>query len=335
VNTQRDPNRPAYTLERVQMRQQQHDTAAMLRAGLTASPKFLEPYFFYDARGSDLFEQICGTAEYYVTRTERAILETNADAIVSVWTDDTTVFELGSGSSEKSEVLLAHSLSKRDHLSYVPNDISESALRGASERLTGRFSNLEVHALVAEFDAAVDAIAERFPAPRYGLFMGGNIGNFDASGAESFLRRVRSDLAGQADRFLCGFDLVKPLDRLLPAYDDETGVTAAFNMNALVRINREYSGGFELDRFRHRAIWNPELSRVEMHLESLVDQVVSIPGLDLEVEFGRGETIHTENSHKYTPQRIDALAERAGFTVSRRFVDDDELFTMCELKPVL
>lgn len=315
------------------MRQQLHDTAAMIRTGLTTSPKYLEPYLFYDQRGSELFEQICDVDEYYVTRTERAILKDNAADITAHWTRDTTVYELGSGSSEKSEVLLATGLGRLDHLRYVPNDISESALRLAAERLTDRLSGLEVRALVAEFDAAVDAITSRFEPPRYGIFLGGNIGNFDARGAEVFLTRVRA-ASSEQDRFLCGFDLVKSLDRLLPAYDDAAGVTAAFNLNALVRMNREYGAGFDLERFRHRAIWNPELSRIEMHLESLVDQVVSIPGLDLQVEFAKGETIHTENSHKYTPERIDQLARASGFEVSRRFVDEDQLFTLCELCPL-
>jgi len=319
-------------LERVQMRQQQHDTASMVREGLTASPKHLEPYLFYDPRGSELFEQICAVPEYYVTRTERAILESNAAAIAEGWTPSTTVFELGSGSSEKSEVLLAEAIGRLGHVRYVPNDISESALRLAGERLTDRLPGLEVRALVAEFDAAVEAITSRFPAPRYGVFLGGNIGNFDAHGAEEFLRRVRATLSPD-DRFLCGFDLVKSLDRLLPAYDDAAGVTAAFNLNALVRMNREYGAGFDLERFKHRAIWNPELSRVEMHLESLTDQVVAIPALELQVDLARGETIHTENSHKYTPERIDDLARASGFTVGRRFVDDDRLFTLCELHP--
>jgi dimethylhistidine N-methyltransferase len=314
------------------MRQQQHDTAAMIREGLQASPKYLEPYLFYDQRGSELFEQICGVDEYYVTRTERAILEANAGPITDGWTAETTVFELGSGSSEKSEVLLARGTKRLGHLRYVPNDISESALRGAAERLTDRLPGLEVRALVAEFDAAVDAITSRFEAPRYGVFLGGNIGNFDASGAHDFLARVRETL-DPSDRFLCGFDLVKSLDVLLPAYDDAAGVTAAFNLNALVRMNREYGASFDLGRFRHRAIWNPELSRVEMHLESLTDQVVSIPGLELRVNLARGETIHTENSHKYTPERIDALARSSGFEVNRRFVDDEQLFTLCELRP--
>jgi len=333
-STKKNPAPDAtFSLERVQMHEQRDETAAMIRQGLQASPKYLEPYLFYDQRGSELFEQICGVDEYYVTRTERAILEANTDAITGGWTAETTVFELGSGSSEKSQVLLATATERLGHLRYVPNDISESALRGAAERLTDRIPGLEVRALVAEFDAAVAAITSRFEAPRYGVFLGGNIGNFDATGAQTFLARVRETL-DPADRFLCGFDLVKSLDRLLPAYDDAAGVTAAFNFNALVRLNREYGASFDLERFRHRAIWNPELSRVEMHLESLADQVVTIPALDLRVELKQGETIHSENSHKYTPERIDALARASGFEVNRRFVDDDNLFTLCELRPV-
>ncbi|NJK90125.1 MAG: L-histidine N(alpha)-methyltransferase, partial [Myxococcales bacterium] len=158
--------------------------------GLSRSPKRLEPYLFYDRRGSELFEQICALDEYYVTRTERRILEANASKITSQWTDATTVYELGSGSSEKTELLLAQASRRSTRICYVPTDISESALRLASQRLSKVIPGHHIRAFVADFESALDAVFERFRAPRYGIFLGGNIGNFDAGGALSFLRRV-------------------------------------------------------------------------------------------------------------------------------------------------
>ncbi len=323
---------PQFTLERVQTRKQATDTAAMLRRGLTSRDKWLEPYWFYDARGSELFEQICAQPEYYVTRTERSILERNAAAITEEWTTETSIFELGSGSSEKSELVLKEAVGRLHRLRYLPNDISESALNQAAVRLQESLPELEVHGIVAEFDAALDAVVERFGAPRVGMFLGGNIGNFDRSGAEDFLVRTRSRLTS-SDRFLCGFDRVKDLDVLLSAYDDAAGVTAAFNLNALARINHEYGGGFDLSRFEHRVRFNEATSAIEMHLESMVDQVVAIPGLELTIQFKAGETIHTENSHKYTRERIHELAASAGFVVSRTFEDDRAYFALVELTP--
>jgi L-histidine N-alpha-methyltransferase len=296
------------------------DVGQLARRGLTASPKTLPPVLFYDARGSALFESICRLEEYAVTRTERAILAEASPAIAALTPRGAQVAELGSGSSEKTALLLEALLAERGRLVYVPIDVSESALAEAGERLTSGLPGLEVRALVGEYQAGLDALARRHDAPRLLLFLGSNLGNFDPPEALAFLHGVRRALDG-ADRFLLGLDLVKDPRVLEAAYDDRAGVTAAFNANVLVRLRRELGAGFDPDAFVHRARWNAEASRVEMHLVSRRRQRVPIEALGLVIDFAEGESIHTESSHKYTLPSIARLAARAGFEVVEQWTD--------------
>ncbi len=298
--------------------------ADLVRAGLTASPKTLPALLLYDARGSRLFERICELEEYYVTRTERALLETYAGEIAASCPDGAVFVELGSGSSEKTELLLER---VPDGSTYVPVDISESALRGAVERLARRLPRLHLRPVVATYDRAVEQVLPALPRPVVLVFLGSNLGNLGAGEAHSLLSAART-ASGPGARLLLGLDLVKPLEVLLPAYDDRELVTAEFDLNVLYRINRELGADFFPSAFAHEARWNPSARRVEMHLRSLIDQHVRVEALDLEVAFAAGETIHTESSHKYTRATTAELAGAAGWRVERRWVDELGYFSL-------
>jgi dimethylhistidine N-methyltransferase len=294
-------------------------------AGLAGSPKTLPCQFFYDARGSELFEKITDVPEYYPTRTEASILTACAGEIAAETPTGSVLVEFGSGSSRKTEILLT----ALDALkAYVPIDVSGSALDEARERLSTRFPNLIVHPIVGDFRADLilpDDLASR---PRLGFFPGSTIGNFAPREAADLLRSMAASLA-LGGRLIIGVDLRKDRARLLPAYNDAAGVTAAFNLNLLVRANRELGADFDLAGFEHEAIFNDEKSRIEMHLISTRRQTVSLLGRRF--EFRPGESIHTENSHKYSVSDFGDLARSAGWTPRRVWTDEQALFSVHEL----
>ncbi len=288
--------------------------------GLTRTPKSLPPKLFYDAAGSALFEEITRLPEYYLTRTERCILEMHAAEIARALQPGTSVAELGAGNGEKTGVLLA-ALGRRNlRVNYFPVELSQSAVAQAKQQLEAQFDFLRVHPVVADFCANLHFLRQ-VPPPRLVLYIGSSIGNLDTTDAEVLLRSVRAELA-PGDALLLGIDLAKDAPLLLAAYDDPQGVTARFNLNLLARINRELGGRFDLESFRHVALWNPEQSRMEMYLESKREQQVRIDLLGLTLGFAAGERIHTENSHKYTIEAGRAMLEQAGFAVERTFTDD-------------
>lgn len=291
--------------------------------GLSATPKVLPPKHFYDAEGSRLFERICELPEYYPTRTEMAIMREHVPEIVGRLGTDIELIELGSGASVKTRLLIAQG---RPAL-YVPIDISDTALRTASAGLAERFPWLHICAVRADFSRPL-----RMPsftgAPvklKVVYFPGSTIGNFAPEDAVALLRNVR-DLAGTGGRLLIGVDLKKDRLVLEAAYDDAEGVTAQFNLNLLARINRELGGDFQLKRFRHKAFYNEGLGRVEMHLESMYAQFVHVAGQRF--DFAPGETIHTENSCKYTVPEFQALARRARFEPQHVWTDAHDLFSV-------
>ncbi len=285
--------------------------APEVREGLTRSPKSLPPKLFYDAEGSALFEEITRLPEYYLTRTERAILEANAEAICRRAGDNLALIELGAGSADKTQVLIGELLRRQLRVLYAPLDISPAALQQAQKSLAARFDGrLAVHPIVADI-ADLTAIRAT-PEPRLVLYIGSSLGNLDKSEAVSLLRRIRAVLNSR-DHLLLGTDLVKSPAALLPAYDDAAGVTERFNKNILARINRELGGRFDLDAFRHVAVWNALQSRIEIYLESCREQTVWIDALRLAVRFAAGERLHTENSHKYTIPGVQALLAATGF----------------------
>lgn len=301
------------------------DLAGAVRHGLLKASKTLPCRFFYDATGSELFEQICKVPEYYLTRTEDAILREHADAMVGPadGSDDVvapTLIELGSGSAEKTRRLIAAAVGRYGSLHYVPIDVSIDAVRASAEELVDEFPTLRVSGFVADYHDSLDEVAARFPGPKLFAFLGSSLGNYEADAAADLLARV-ARVMGPADRFLMGTDLAKDAAVLEPAYDDASGVTAQFNRNILTRINRELGADFDPDTFGHRAIYRPERGRVEMHLVSRRAQTVEIPGAGLRVEFMEGESIHTENSHKYTPELLQSLASRAGFVEDAAWTD--------------
>ena len=310
----------------------EQDLAAWVRAGLGHRPRALPPLLFYDTRGSELFEAICKLPEYYLTRAECSILETQCDAIAAACDGVVTVAELGSGSSVKTEILLRALLESGRRVRYVPIDISEAAVAGAAQRLERALPGLEIRGLVAEFETGLAHLKQSVIGQCLLLFLGSNLGNFEPSAARCFLRAVRAAV-GREGRLLLGLDLVKDPAILQRAYDDAQGVTAAFNLNVLRRINEALGGAFELDRFRHRARWNPSAQRIEMHLVSTADQRVHIQALDTWFDFAAGETIKTENSYKFTLPGIDAMAAATGWRVGARWLDDEGYFSLQLLEP--
>lgn len=293
-----------------------------VRRGLTARPKVLFPKYFYDDLGSQLFEAICRLPEYYLTRAEREILSLHAREIVDSIKGPVRLIELGSGSAEKTRYLIEALIEKQKSLHYLPIDISDESLEASSRELLKAYPQLRITAFASDYFTALRAIAEAGTSERtIALFLGSNIGNFDPEEAQHFFREVRNLLRPE-DALLVGADLKKSAAVLEPAYDDPLGVTAAFNLNLLARINRELGGQFDIKKFAHRAVYNEELGRVELYLVSLARQTVRIQALDLEVSFEEGETIYTESSYKFDPAQLRAPGfslERTWFDGARRF----------------
>jgi L-histidine Nalpha-methyltransferase len=297
--------------------------------GLTAEPKTLSPWLFYDEAGSRLFEDITELPEYYVTRTEREILAEHADEIVSAAAGgrDLSMIELGAGTATKTGLLLSAAVRLQGSVTYYPIDVSQSALDEARTRLEAELPEVTVEPIVADYTEGMRQNSRARSGRRLVLYIGSSIGNFSPADAVEVLRGVRAQLSS-GDCLLLGTDMVKDARMLHAAYDDAAGVTARFNMNVLTRINRELDADFDLPLFRHQARWNAQESRVEMHLESLQAQKVAVRDLDLEVPFLLGETIHTENSYKFTDESVLALLTRAGFRLREQWSDANKWFTV-------
>ncbi|HKR01679.1 MAG TPA: L-histidine N(alpha)-methyltransferase [Pyrinomonadaceae bacterium] len=299
-----------------------------IRAGLSARPKHLYPKYFYDALGSQLFEAICLLPEYYLTRAENEILSRYADAIVNeVSAEKVTLLEMGSGSASKTRLLIEALLRRQGELLYIPVDISASALETSSRVLLQSYPALRIDAYASDYYDALRALKqEQRPGRTLALFLGSNIGNFDPEEAHTFLRALRGVLR-EGDALLLGADLRKEARVLEDAYDDPLGVTSSFNLNQLVRINRELGADFDLRAFRHRVIYNEAAGRVEVYIESLREQTVSIRRLGMEIRFAEGERIHTENSHKYDLEGLSELATATGYARARTWLDEREQFS--------
>lgn len=298
-----------------------------VKAGLTVWPKRLPCRYFYDSEGSLLFEEICKLPEYYLTRAEREILQERATEIASRLPKDITLVELGSGNAVKTRLLLEAFLRHQGALRYVPVDISRTALEESSFKLLEEYPRLEIVAIAGEYRDGLRHLKAQTDCPKLILWLGSNVGNFERSEAASFLRRVR-DAMSASDRLLVGIDLRKDRAVLEKAYDDSRGVTTRFNLNILARINRELGGHFDLEAFRHRAVYNEEEGRIEMYLISARAQQVSIDHLGLEVSFAADETIHTENSYKYSSAEIEALASAAGLQIKYQWLDAERRFSV-------
>jgi len=291
--------------------------------GLGRDAKQLHCKLFYDELGSQLFDSITSLEEYYPTRTESGIMRDHIDDVVSHIGREVMLIEYGSGSSEKTRVLLDH---LQDVVAYVPIDISCEHLLNSAKDIAAEYSGVEVLPLCADYTESFKVPASKRPARRKVIyFPGSTIGNFHPQDAAQFMRRMARS-CGDGGGLVIGVDLKKEPAILHRAYNDKQGVTADFNLNILRRINRELDADFNLDAFRHRAIYNAQKGRIEMHLVSLADQRVDVAGT--EIHFGEGETIWTESSYKYTLDEFAALAAEAGFVVDTVWTDAENLFSV-------
>jgi L-histidine Nalpha-methyltransferase len=319
------------TIHRLTRAGEANEFAIDVRAGLTARPKFLPPKYFYDDLGSKLFEAICRLPEYYLTRAESEILSRHAESIIEATGGPARLIELGSGSAEKTRYLIDALLQRQPELDYLPVDISDASLETSSLELLKTYTDLRITAYAADYFTALAALAEAKKSKQnyrqtIALFLGSNIGNLDEHQSRDFLSAVRRVLDA-GDALLLGADLKKSAEILVPAYDDALGVTAAFNLNVLARINRELGGNFDLSTFAHRAVYNDRQGRIEMHLVSRAPQVARIEALALDIRFAAGETIHTENSYKFDAGQLAALAADTGFALRQTWRDEAEHFS--------
>ena len=298
--------------------------------GLRKRPLSLVPWMFYDSEGSRLFERITTLPEYYPTRTERDILAKYAEAIIAAigagCAQALRLLELGAGTAAKTGILLKAAGRLGSEVSYLPVDVSPDALDAACAGIGCMLPGVRLQPVVTNYVTHPPKL-QRFQGTTLALYIGSSIGNFPPAEARAILRNLRCELRA-GDALLLGTDLVKDEATLVRAYDDREGVTAAFNMNILHRLNRELGANFDTGCFRHRARWNRAESRIEMHLESVCDQLVNIPAAQLSVRFAAFETIHTENSYKFTRKTLGALLDDAGFTIGQTWTDSREWYAL-------
>jgi L-histidine Nalpha-methyltransferase len=321
------------TAPRVDVHLRPDDLRAALRAdaerGLRANPKDMPPKWFYDERGSQLFDDITRLPEYYPTRCERAILEARADEIAMITRADTLV-ELGSGTSDKTRILLSALRDAGTIRRFVPFDVSEQTLRDAVDAIGREYPTVQVHAVVGDFERHLSRIPGG--GRRVVAFLGGTIGNLEEAARGEFLRTIADGL-GRGDHLLLGLDLVKDIDRLEAAYDDNQGVTAAFNKNVLAVMNRELDADFDETRFAHVAVFEKDRSQIEMRLRAIEPHTVRVPVLELEVRFEAGEEMRTEVSAKFTREQVVAELRDAGLRVAQWWTDPDGDFALLLASP--
>ena len=328
----------------VQQNREFEDFAADVERGLAAQSKYVSPKYLYDEVGSQLFEQICLQPEYYLTRTEASILNKHAPVISKLLGSNIEIIELGSGSSSKTAILLSYLSLQKKRIYYFPIDISSSILMESTRRLKSQFPNISIIGIRSDYDLGIDKAAaaaagcmsaernQEIPDMKLLLFLGSSIGNFELIEARSLLGSVRKKLHTN-DLLLVGFDLQKDESVLNAAYNDKAGITAKFNLNLLARINKELDGNLELGKFEHHAFYSRKQQRMEMHLVSKTDQQLYIGALGKTFAIRKGESIHTENSYKYTLNQIAALAEDCSFTLEKNFMDKNRWFNVALLSP--
>ncbi|MCC2681467.1 MAG: hypothetical protein K0S36_1031 [Nitrosospira multiformis] len=293
--------------------------------GLSRTPKSLPPKLLYDAAGSALFEQITCLPEYYPTRTEAGILTVHAEEICSHLRRNVSVSELGAGTATKTRILLRSLVQRQFGVNYFPLDVSDAALKLAKDEVESELNAVKVHPQVGDFGNLT--FLEHQTPPRLVLYIGSSIGNLENDEAIALLQNIARNLS-IGDKLLLGADLVKDAEVMHSAYDDDAGVTASFNKNLLVRINRELGGHFDPESFCHISFWNEAESRIELHLESACRQSVRIDTLDMTLQFDQGERIHTENSYKYTLEHLENLLRCGGFQVEHTWTDPASWFAV-------
>jgi dimethylhistidine N-methyltransferase len=300
--------------------------------GLTDSPKHLSCVYFYDYKGSLFFEQICRLPEYYITRAEAQILEAHSAEIISYAPEDALLVEMGSGSCNKTRHIIEALLAQYDRVTYSPIDVSRKMLKQSAGALLERYADLEIISVAAEYGEGLRQLEMRTDQPKFLVWLGSSIGNFELTEGIRFLKTVVGWLS-RDDFFLIGFDLEKDSEILETAYNDSKGVTARFNLNLLARINRELGGEFDLDRFAHLAIYNEERRRIEMYLASTCEQHVAVTDLHRTYHFKEGERVHTENSHKYSLDTIKTMADQVGMEIVRQWFDPKRYFNLTLFRP--
>jgi L-histidine Nalpha-methyltransferase len=316
------------------------DFAQEVKKGLGRENKKLDPKFFYDKRGSELFEQICVQPEYYLTLTEYKIIIENIDSLLKYYYNkDICIVELGSGSSKKTKILLNYFLKKQDgNLHYFPIDISQEMLYQSTLKLQNDLPKIINHPIASEYFDGIETVTkfissqQNIPNNKLILFLGSSLGNFEPEDAIIFLRNLREKI-NKEDALLVGFDLQKKKYILEAAYNDGEGFTAKFNLNILERINKELDGEFDLENFRHSAYYNIVKNRIEMHIISKIKQSVKVGKLNQVFDFEKGETIHTENSYKYSLKSIEQLANKSNLRVAKNFLDKNEWYNLALLTP--
>ncbi len=298
--------------------------------GLRKRPRSLVPWMLYDSEGSRLFECITTLDEYYPTRIERDIFASYSEAMIAAagsgWSQPLRLLELGAGTAAKTGILLQAASRLRNRVTYIPVDVSSDALDAACDSIGWMLPDVRLEPMVANYVTDPPKL-DLFPGTTLAMYIGSSIGNFSPWEARVILRNLRSELRA-GDALLLGTDLVKDEATLVRAYDDKDGVTAAFNLNLLHRLNRELGANFDTGCFRHRARWNRAQSRIEMHLESACAQCVDIPAAQLSVQFVARETIHTENSYKFTRNTLHDLLDDAGFVIQRTWTDPREWYAV-------
>ena len=304
--------------------------AAAVRRGIKSAPRSIPPKFFYDSRGSELFEQICGLPEYYLWRTESAILASIQDEIASLLHGPVRLVDLGSGSSTKTRLIL-DALWDMPRVVYTPIDISDSLERSAS-LLAADYPELEVSGVVDTYEGGLGLVGKMDRHSNLVTILGSSLGNMAGTELDEFLRMIRGSMKG-GDLFLAGLDMVKDTAVLEAAYNDSAGVTSRFNLNMLYRMNRELGADFDIGGFEHHAVYNRQRCRVEMYIRSLYRQTVSIPGAETTIQLDAGELIHTENSHKFTMSQVRSMASDAGLTIERLWQDDRGFYSLVLMSP--
>lgn len=301
------------------------DIAEDVRVGLLSLPRSLPPKYFYDERGSQLFEQICATPEYYPTRTEdKLLLHHSKDIIAQV--KPTEIMELGSGNAQKTRQLF-DACEQTDHrCSYAPLDVCEPMLESVSEQLQSDYDWLEVNPLVGDYHAGLKHLPKT-QGPRLYVFLGGTIGNFYPGQARDFINEIKASMR-PGDYLLLGADRIKENHLLDAAYNDEQGITAEFNLNVLNVLNRELKANFNPENFQHKAEFNSEHNRIEMHVVSNCDHIVHLQELDEEITFHQGDSILTEVSHKFTVDSLEELVEVSGLNISKHYEPDNKYFSL-------
>jgi L-histidine N-alpha-methyltransferase len=317
---------PRFVVHDLARHNEQANFARDVREGLSGNPKQLFPKYLYDALGSKLFEAICQTPEYYPTRTENEILSRHADEMVTFLPGCQTLIELGSGSAEKTRKVIEALLRNQPTLLFVPIDISASALEESSRGLLQMYPALRIDAYAADYFDGLAALKPIETGPALVLFLGSNIGNFEKQATAEFLRAIRNVLR-TGDALLLGADLKKDRQTLEAAYNDSLGVTRAFILNQLARINREFGANFDLRGFELVSIYDESVGRIDVYLESLRRQSVTIPALDMSLTCEAGEHLHMENAYKYDLEELSLMAKQSGFDLTKSWLDEGKRFS--------